>query len=305
MRDEVVAVLEGPIDTGIWQHHTSYAADGEHEDKADRQQYRRLELNRATPHDRDPRCGRVYNIKADTLSPANRIQRNRSLRLTIALYHDRACDLEDVECTPHHTRQTDHLQRKAILLVLSAEQKSSQIGCLPRHPPRMLMRTPLAYYPAGSQGEPEWHKTQPVPYCGTSLLVSKKPNRSTLREIRLVSACRRRVTSEGTAIAEIGRFWSGRWPMPRQRSSRPIGRCSRLAQITQPAALALFYGAAVPNLREQLQGHISGRPVVNASGKLIGIVSQGDFTRRGNGEAAVAVSACSFDPLSWGIGVQN
>jgi CBS-domain-containing membrane protein len=78
-----------------------------------------------------------------------------------------------------------------------------------------------------------------------------------------------------------------------------------IAQITQTAALALFYGAAVPNLREQLQGHISGRPVVNASGKLIGIVSQGDFTRRGNGEAAVAVSACSFDPLSWGIGVQN
>ena len=42
----------------------------------------------------------------------------------------------------------------------------------------------------------------------------------------------------------------------------------------------------MPNLREQLQRHISGRPVVNASGKLIGIISQGDFTRRGNGEAA-------------------
>ncbi len=54
MRDDVIGILQSGIDARIRQHNAGDAADDEQEDEADRPQHRRLELDRATPHRRDP-----------------------------------------------------------------------------------------------------------------------------------------------------------------------------------------------------------------------------------------------------------
>ena len=55
MRDHVIGIVEGAVDTGIGKHDTGHAADRKQEDKTDRPDHRRFELDRAPPHRRNPR----------------------------------------------------------------------------------------------------------------------------------------------------------------------------------------------------------------------------------------------------------
>ena len=49
VRDDVIGVVHVRIDAGVRQHDAGDAADGEHEDEADRPQHRRLEADASRP----------------------------------------------------------------------------------------------------------------------------------------------------------------------------------------------------------------------------------------------------------------
>ncbi|MPL92010.1 hypothetical protein SDC9_38099 [bioreactor metagenome] len=54
MRHDIIGVVIDPVERRLAQHHAGHAADGEQEQEPEGPEHRRLELDRAAPHRRDP-----------------------------------------------------------------------------------------------------------------------------------------------------------------------------------------------------------------------------------------------------------